>query len=315
MKPSSKKRKTETSTNYEPKPASEGNMDPFHGSRKLLDVANLVLQHLSGVELISATEVSTGWCTIIEGSKQFYGKIKLSVNRKTTTGVERQSKRKPKRFIFGPPKIRKKTENLQVLLGSQRKYVNAKITLLIFESIGLRNEILTKFAGSLVNLELDSLPYPWELPEVTFPKLQSLIAGTTWYPAIPPRLSAPVCPRVRYASEIIELLKLAPCVETLTIYQCCFHDFPPLPAAVDRKLFDKIMEVSKNLKELRSEKFELERFSTLEESYALSKGVNFIPLTRNGHVTRNSSNDSGHSSGGTDDYRSELILNYLLGIK
>lgn len=117
--------------NCEPEPVSDGNMDPFHVRRKLLGVADLILQHLSGAQMMSAMEVSTGWCSLIEDSEQFLGKIEFTVDGKTM-----QSYKEPRK--------------LQNLLRSQRKYVNAEIRLDTFAEIEIRHQILKKFAGSLI---------------------------------------------------------------------------------------------------------------------------------------------------------------------
>lgn len=116
MEPATKKLKTEIPKDLDPQAqVSDGRMDPFHADRKLLN--DLIMQHLSGAELITATEVSPDWRSIVEESKAFLSKVKLKIDGRKSRFTKRKCKQNAQ------------TAELKALLGSHRKYVNAEIQL------------------------------------------------------------------------------------------------------------------------------------------------------------------------------------------
>lgn len=285
MEPDTKKFKVD----MERQAVSGVTLDPFE---KRHDASALILQHLSCADILNATEVSPDWSKIINEDHRAIRKIKLKFDAEAA-GSNRAEEQ----------------ANIKVLLASKRKYANAEIHFTLFKNFDQRNEVLEKFACSLVNLECD-FTVDDNLPEVTFLKLKSMIVGNknvkrakltarkssgavhvsiTHQANQPPpakrmafkSTSTHAFPRVSYPYRIPQFLKLTPNLESLVIYDAV----TPMPyrlyhphqfATIDLPLLSQILSTAKNLKEVQCGKDDFEEL----QRYALSKGAVFskIPL-------------------------------------
>lgn len=117
---------------------------------------------------------------------------------------------------------------------------------------------------------------------------------------------------------IIKFLEVIPHLESLTIHKFAHPNQlwsrgtrNESTATIDRKLFDEITEVSKNLKELRCIKVQFigptgkKSSRILHRSYLLSKGVKFIPLKYNGDTDDEYSSEDIEDEKETGDSSSE----------
>lgn len=289
MEPDSKKFKAEKEECLEGQAVSGAILDPFE---KLHTASALILQHLSCDEMLDASEVSPGWSKIVNDDHRFIKNIKLKFNARAAGSNQAEEQ-----------------ANIKVLLASKRKYANAAIHFTLFKQVEQRNEVLKKFAGSLVNLECD-FTVDDNLPEVTFLKLKSMTVGnkkvkrnktarkstsaavhsSNTHPenrAPQPQAnrmafkstSTHQFPRVSYPFRIPQILKLTPNLESLVIYDAVtpmpyrvYH--PHVFARIDRPLLDQILGAAKNLKVLRCGREEHEDL----QHYALSKGVVFSEI-------------------------------------
>lgn len=125
--------------------------DPF---QQLVDVDHLIYQHLSGSDVLKASLVSSGWNQNIANSSTCMSKISLKVNSKSSSDPSSQE--------------------VTTILRSQRQYSSIKFSCNYKTNINNRAKIITKFAGSAVELKIYLLHPETPMEAVRFPKLKSL---------------------------------------------------------------------------------------------------------------------------------------------
>jgi hypothetical protein len=121
-------------------------------------VRELMLQQLTGREVLSLMEVSTSWNEIIAGSRKSMSKIKLKIEEKTLKNPS--------------------PEEVTALLDSDRPHQNMKLRIRNVANSGSMLLLLQRFSQSLVELDLklgEQKKMVKNLPEnMTFPKLKNV---------------------------------------------------------------------------------------------------------------------------------------------
>lgn len=170
MEPPIKRMKPDDSTSL-PGSICAASSEPFEHVHEYL-LRECILQHLSGKQIIEISEICPSWNKIITESRKAMSKIALNlcnIGRELETQFDASTT----------------LRDLDLLLSSERKYQNL---IWGFARVKLRNKmglILSRLAPSLVCLTVHckspsrfTVPFPRIVPDLTFPKLETLIMKT-----------------------------------------------------------------------------------------------------------------------------------------